>query len=157
MSRRTFLPPATRRLAAGPWTKAAVTAAAVVLLAGCGGGSGGAAAAPTAEGVGVVTTDADGVQEITLQTQDDYAFTPDRFTVDPGRVRLTVVNVAKQMTHNLEFTQSGAPGPIAAKISLLAPGQTASVDLEVSAPGDYPFECSFHVQLGQVGTMTVAG
>jgi plastocyanin len=163
MSRRTSLPPTAGRLAAGPCKKAAVVAAAMVLLpialAGCGGGdSPGSAAAPTtAEGVGTVTVAPDGVQEITLQTQDDYVFVPDHFTVDPGTVRLTVVNVAAQMTHNFTFTPDEGPEPIDASISLLAPGQEMTIDFEVAAPGDHPFECSFHVQLGQVGTMTVRG
>jgi plastocyanin len=27
----------------------------------------------------------------------------------------------------------------------------------VTTPGEYGFECSFHTQLGQFGTMTVSG
>jgi plastocyanin len=104
-----------------------------------------------------VTTAADGVQEITLQTQDDYVFTPDTFTVDPGPVRLTVVNVAKDLTHNFRFTPDEVPAPIGAEIPLLTAGQEATIEFEVTEPGDYPFECSFHIQLGQVGTMTVRG
>jgi plastocyanin len=138
-----------------PCKKAAVLAAVVVLLAGCGGGEPSSAApATTAAGVGEVTTADDGVQEITLQTQDDFVFTPDRFTVDPGPVRLTVVNVAEQMTHNLKFT---GPDEISDGISILAPGEEKTIEFEVTAPGDHPFECSFHAQLGQVGTMTVRG
>jgi plastocyanin len=136
-------------------------AAAVVLLAGCGGdaeGGGNAApAATTAPGVGEVTTAEDGVQEITVQTQDDYVFTPDRFTVDPGRVRLTVINVAEEMTHNLEFSEGEGPEEIGEGISILAPGDEKTVEFEVTAPGDHQFECTFHLQLGQVGTMTVRG
>ncbi|HZB19335.1 MAG TPA: plastocyanin/azurin family copper-binding protein [Blastococcus sp.] len=128
------------------------------VLTGCSGDDAGAAASPsTAAGVGEVTTGPDGVQEITVQTQDDYVFLPDSFTVDPGKVRLTVVNVAKEMTHNLEFTDDEAPAPIAAGVSLLAPGQEMTIDFEVAEPGDYPFACTFHLQLGQVGTMTVRG
>jgi len=129
----------------------------LVVLAGCGtdAPSSGAPASTTAEGVGTVTVGPDGVQEITLQTQDDYVFTPDHFTVDPGTVRLTLVNVAKETTHNFTFTPDTGPAPIESSISLLAPGQELSIDFDVETPGDYPFECSFHVQLGQVGTMTV--
>jgi plastocyanin len=72
-------------------------------------------------------------------------------------VRLTVVNVADQMTHNFVFTEGGGPEEIGAGISLLAPGQEMTIDFTVEAPGDHAFECSFHVQLGQVGTMTVRG
>jgi plastocyanin len=131
----------------------------MVLLGGCGGGSPAtsAAAPSTAEGVGKVTTAPDGAQEITLQTQDDYVFTPDHFTVAPGKVRLTVVNVAKQATHNFDFTPNTGPARIDAAISVLAPGEKKTIDFDVTAPGDYPFQCSFHAQLGQVGTMTVRG
>lgn len=130
------------------------------VLAGCGdGGAGGpaAASATPGPGVGTVTTAADGVQEITLQTQDDYVFTSDTFTVDPGKVRLTVVNVAKDLTHNFRFTPDAGPAAIESEIPLLTAGQEVTVEFEVAEPGDYPFECSFHVQLDQVGTMTVRG
>ena len=131
------------------------------VLTGCGGSSGGPTqpqASPTAApGVGTVTTGADGVQEITLQTQDDYVFTPDAFTVEPGTVRLTVVNVAKDLTHNFRFTPDGGPAAIESEIPLLTAGQEETIEFEVTEPGDYPFECSFHIQLDQVGTMTVRG
>jgi plastocyanin len=131
----------------------------VTALAGCGTDSppAGVAATTTAAGVGKVTVASDGVQEVTLQTQDDYVFTPDHFTVAPGKVRLTVVNVAKQATHNFDFTPDSGPARIDASIPLLAPGDRKTIDFDVQAPGDYPFQCSFHVQLGQVGTMTVRG
>jgi plastocyanin len=135
-----------------------VAVAAVVLLAGCGGDDAGTAASPsTAPGVGEVTTTPDGVQEITVQTQDDYVFVPDSFTVDPGEVRLTVVNVAEQMTHNLEFDEGKGPEPIDEGISLLAPGEEKTIEFTVTAPGTHQFTCTFHTQLGQVGTMTVRG
>jgi plastocyanin len=142
MTRRTFLP---------------AVAAVMVLLAGCGGDPLPAEASPTAHGVGTVTMAPDGAQEISLQTQDDYVFSPDHFTVDPGKVRLTVVNVAKQATHNFDFTPNTGPARIDAAISLLAPGDKKTIEFDVETPGDYPFQCSFHVQLGQVGTMTVRG
>ena len=161
MTERSSLPPTRRGLAAGPGPRAGVATAMVglLVLAGCGGAeSGGTAAAPsTAEGVGEVTVAPDGVQEITVQTQDDYVFVPDSFTVDPGKVRLTVINVAEEMTHNLEFPHEQAPAPIGAGVDLVAPGQEITIDFEVSEPGDYPFACTFHLQLGQVGTMTVRG
>jgi plastocyanin len=137
---------------------------AVGVLAGCGAGSAAPPAAPPAAASssasaepGQVTTDAAGVQEVTLRTQDDYVFTPATFTVGPGKVRLTVTNVAKQLTHNFRFTPGGGPEPITADIPLLAPGDGQTIEFTVTKPGQYRFECSFHTQLGQVGTMTVVG
>jgi plastocyanin len=137
----------------------AVSAAAVVLLAGCGGDASPAppAATSTAPGVGVVTTAPDGVQEITIQTQDDYTFVPDAFTVAPGKVRLTVLNAAKELTHNFRFDPDQGPEPIGPQIDFLGPGQSETIEFEVSAPGEHPFTCTFHSQLGQNGTMTVSG
>ncbi|MGY2127092.1 cupredoxin domain-containing protein [Blastococcus sp. SYSU DS0617] len=140
---------------------AALCAAAVLAvgaLAGCGGDSTGRSdvGAQPLPGVGEVTVADDGVQEVTLQTQDDFVFTPDRFTVAPGKVRLTLVNAADQMTHNLEFDEGEGPEPIGAGIDFLAPGQEMTIDFEVTVPGDHPFACTFHIPQGQVGTMTVS-
>jgi plastocyanin len=129
-------------------------------LAGCGPGSGGAAAgapASTTASLGTVSTGPDGVQQVTLQTQDDYVFTPDHFTVHPGAVRLTVTNVGHELTHNFRFTPGGGPATIGAQILLLASGQRQTITFTVTTPGSYRFECSFHADLGQVGTMTVSG
>jgi plastocyanin len=138
-------------------TNAAVVAALVVLTGCAGEDAPGPTAALTPAGVGEVTTTPDGVQEITVQTQDDYVFVPASFTVDPGTVRLTLVNVATEMPHNFEFTRGGGPEEIAAGISLVGPGEEKTVEFTVTQPGDHAFECSFHVQVGQVGTMTVRG
>ena len=128
------------------------------VLSGCAGGPATPpAATSTVAGAGTVTTAPDGVQEVTLQTQDNYVFTPARFTVKPGRVRLTVVNTATQLTHNFRFTPGKGPAEIPEDIPLLAPGDRKTIAFTVQTPGAYGFECSFHVQLGQVGTMTVSG
>ena len=108
----------------------------------------------SAEG-GAVQTASDGVQEITLETGDDYVFTPSSFTVAPGPVRLTVRNTAEQLTHNFLFTKGGGPADITPQIPYLAPGDSKTIEFTATAPGDYPFQCSFHVALGQVGAMTV--
>jgi plastocyanin len=130
----------------------------VAALAACGaGGTPAATAASTVPGVGKVTTASDGVQQVTIQTRDNYVFSPARFTVAPGKVRLTVVNAATQFTHAFRFSAGKGPEPIAAEIPVLAPGERKTVEFTVEKPGDYRFECSFHTQLGQFGTMTVGG
>lgn len=135
-------------------------ALAAAVLVGCAPASpsgGSTATATSASDLGKVATGPGGVQEVTIQTQDDYRFTPDHFTVHPGEVRLTVTNVGHDLSHNFLFTQAKAPAPIAAQIPLLTSGQKKTIDFTVTTPGAYPFECSFHVDLGQVGTMTVTG
>ena len=147
----------TRRRCAPGVVGAAVLAAGA--LAGCGPGSSGASAAPTSAdaSLGTVTTGPGGVQQVTLQTQDDYVFTPNRFTVHTGEVRLTVINVGHELTHNFRFSPGGGPQAIGAQILLLASGQRQTIDFTATTPGSYRFECSFHADLGQVGTMTVSG
>jgi plastocyanin len=115
-----------------------------------------AATRTTGGDVGAVRTAADGVQEITLETGDDYVFTPNTFTVGPGPVRLTVRNIAHQLTHNFRFAAGKGPAEITEQIPVLAPGQSQTIEFTATAPGDYPFECTFHAALGQVGTMTVS-
>jgi plastocyanin len=129
------------------------------LLAGCGNSQPTLPAAtrsPDAS-AGAVHTGSDGVQEITLETGDDYVFTPAAFTVSPGPVRITVRNVAKQLTHAFRFTPGTGAAPISEQIPVLAPGASDTIAFTVTTVGDYPFECSFHAALGQVGTMTVSG
>jgi plastocyanin len=140
--------------------RALVTGAVLLagVLAGCGGEPAAPApSSPSAASAGTVTTAPDGVQEVTLQTQDDYVFTPTTFTVAPGPVRLTVANVAEQLTHNFRFTPGAGPEAIDPEIPLLAPGESRTIEFTATVPGEHPFECSFHTPLGQVGTMTVSG
>lgn len=130
-----------------------------LLLAGCGGGE---PAVPDATrtpdaSLGSVSTAPDGVQEVTLETGEDYVFTPDSFTVAPGRVRLTVRNTATQLIHNFLFTPGTGPAAISEQIPVLAAGDSHTIEFTVTAAGEYPFECSFHTALGMVGTMTVTG
>jgi len=152
--------PRSRR--SGPAVLLSGLLAATALLAGCGHDASTSSAAPRATrsadaGVGTVTSDAQGVQQVTLETGDDYVFTPDHFTVAPGQVQVTVRNTGKQLTHQFEFTQGKGPAPITQTIPILPPGSTESVSFTVTTPGDYQFDCTFHLALGQIGTMTVSG
>ena len=106
-----FRPPMSGRTAARLGGGAAGALLGLVAAAGCGGGDAPGAGPPRPHpAVGTVTTAADGVQEITLQTQDDYVFVPDHFTVDPGTVRLTLVNVGRA-----DDAQPRVPRPAAAR------------------------------------------
>lgn len=97
----------------------------------------------------------DGVQELTVLVRDDYEFYPATFTVTAGRVRLSLVSEAKELTHNFRFTPDAGPAEIADEIPIVAPGDSDTMEFAVDQLGDYQYECSFHVALGQIGTMTV--
>lgn len=97
----------------------------------------------------------DGTQAITLTVADDYLFRPGAFTVAPGKVRLTVLSTAEQLTHNFRFTPGGGPAAIEEQVEILPPGIEDTIEFTVDRVGDYAFECSFHVALGQVGAMIV--
>ncbi|WP_241038542.1 plastocyanin/azurin family copper-binding protein [Blastococcus litoris] len=108
-----------------------------------------------AASAGQVTVAPDGTQEITVLVQDDYDFRPSAFAVTTGRVRLTLTSEAKELTHNIRFTPGRGPAEIEEEIPIVAPGERETVEFAVEQPGDYQYECSFHVALGQIGTMTV--
>lgn len=106
---------------------------------------------------GEVTVDSDGVQSITLMSADDYRFVPAEFTVAPGRVRVTLDNVATQLTHSLAFPPGAGPGDISESITVVAPNEAETIEFSVSTPGEYAFLCSFHESLGHTGVMSVEG
>lgn len=132
----------------------------VLALAGCGGDDAdtttpSSGAPPEENARGEVTVAPDGTQEITLFVRDDYVFRPERFTVVPGSVRLTLTSEAEQLTHNIRFTPGAGPADIAEEIPVLGPGRSETMEFVVDQLGGYQYECSFHVALGQIGTMTV--
>jgi plastocyanin len=128
-----------------------------LLLGGCGTpSSSSSASSSSGPAPGQVTTSADGVQHVTLQTGDDYMFRPMTFSVKPGEVALTVTDVGHDVSHNFLFSD-GNPQPIGANILLLTAGSKKTIDFTVTTPGAYRYECSFHTDLGMVGTMTVSG
>lgn len=131
----------------------------VLVLSACGAGDGTGertASSPVAAAVpGVVAVGADGVQELTIQVSDDYVFTPATVTVAPGPVRLTVQSVADELTHGFRFTPGGNPQEIPEEISVIGPGRSETVEFEVGEPGDYLFDCSFHIGMGQTGLLSV--
>ncbi|CAN5769677.1 hypothetical protein BH18ACT7_BH18ACT7_02850 [soil metagenome] len=124
--------------------------AGILLVTGCGGGDAPEQAQAPQSGDLTVTPDADGVQAVTLVTQDNFRFVPAEFTVVPGRVRVTVDNPSSNV-HNLRYDEGG-PGE---EIPVVRPGQEESIDFTVSTPGEYAFVCTFHSQFDQRGTMIV--
>nr|MBA3523878.1 cupredoxin domain-containing protein [Geodermatophilaceae bacterium] len=133
--------------------------AAVAVLTGCGGADprppAAASSGPTATSSAAPTEvtlspGPDGVQAVTLVTQDNYRFRPSRFLVVPGPVRVTLQNPSTTV-HNLRFADGGP----AEQIPVVRAAQEATVEFTVSTPGEYEFICTFHVQFNERGTMVV--
>ena len=104
---------------------------------------------------GTVSRAPDGTQEIAVLVRDDFDFYPAAFTVTTGRVRLSLISEAQELTHNFRFTPGAGPAAIAEEIPVVSPGDRDTIEFAVEQSGDYQYECSFHVALGQIGTMTV--
>lgn len=129
----------------------AVTAA-LLLVAGCGADDPAPPEPTPQSGAVSVTPDADGVQAVTLVTQDNYRFVPAEFTVVPGPVRVTVDNPSDTV-HSLRY--GDAPGAPVEQIPVVRQQESASIEFTVSTPGEYQFICTFHIQFDQRGTMIV--
>lgn len=135
---------------------ASVVVVLAVLISGCTGNPEPQEPDP-ADAAGMVTVGPDGVQSITLVSSDDYRFAPAMFSVLPGQVRVTLDNLAVQLTHSLAFPPGRSPGDIGEEIPVVAPSESDTIEFSISTPGEYAFICSFHEALGHTGVMTVAG
>jgi plastocyanin len=90
-------------------------------------------------------TQSGGTSVMTIQ-QNNYFFDPATFTVNSGDT-ITIKNGNANTPHN--FTIKGTS--IDVTNDALA-SQDLTIDLK---PGTYEFFCTFHVQLGMKGTLTV--
>jgi plastocyanin len=95
-------------------------------------------------------TVSDGVQQVTLTTDQQYRFSPSTITVHPGKVRITLTHLGTGAPH--DWSLDGFPADY---VPLVTPGQTRSVDFTAPAPGKYTFVCTIHVAQGQTGTLIV--
>ena len=91
-----------------------------------------------------------GVQQITIETGDDYRFHPSTIYVHPGKVEVILHHTGTGAPHNFEVTNFPADF-----VPLTAGGQTREATFVAPSPGRYEFECTIHVAQGQTGTMIV--
>jgi len=133
-------------------TRARLAAAVLAawVITGCGADNPPSAADAPQSGDVTVTAGPDGVQAVTLVTQDNFRYIPARFTVVPGPVRLTLENPSGTV-HNLRFEEGGPEE----EIPVVRSEESETIEFTVSTPGEYEFICTFHEQLGQRGTMVV--
>jgi plastocyanin len=95
----------------------------------------------------------DGVQELTITSGVDLRFHPSTLIVQPGKVRITLINTAKPGAgppHNLQVT--GLPG---AFIPTTVAGDRGTVTFTAPAPGTYTFVCLIHQAQNQTGKLIV--
>jgi plastocyanin len=92
----------------------------------------------------------DGVQQVTVQANDEFRFVPSTITVHPGKVHLTLVHTGSGAPHNWQL--NGFPTDA---VPLIQAGQQASITFTTPSPGSYTFVCTIHVNQGQTGTLVV--
>lgn len=101
--------------------------------------------------VGDVTAVAtDGVQDITITTDQNYRFDPSTITVHPGKVRITLSHTGTGAPH--DWSLNGFPDD---NVPLVSPGQSKSIEFIAPSPGKYTFVCTIHIAQGQTGTLVV--
>ncbi|SOD71894.1 plastocyanin [Jatrophihabitans sp. GAS493] len=91
-----------------------------------------------------------GVQSVTITTDDHYRFDPSTITVHPGKVKITLVNNGHGAPHDLQVV--GLPGDY---VPLTQGSSTSVATFDTPAPGKYTFICTIHVKQGQTGVLIV--
>jgi plastocyanin len=91
-----------------------------------------------------------GVQQITVDVDDTYRFSPDVITVHPGQVKITLVHLGTGAPHDLSVV--GFPADF---VPLVNPHGSTSATFTAPAPGRYQFVCTIHIAQGQTGSLVV--
>jgi plastocyanin len=91
-----------------------------------------------------------GVQQITITTDQSYRFSPSTITVHPGKVQIVLRHLGTGAPHDWQLM--GFPDDY---VPLVTPGQQKSIEFTAPAPGKYTFICTIHVAQGQTGTLIV--
>jgi plastocyanin len=92
---------------------------------------------------------ADGVQQVVVDATDDNRFKPDVVLAHPGKLRITVTNPSAVP---VDF----AVPALGVHSATIFSGQTATVNVDVTAVGSYQFVCTFHEHDGMVGDLVVS-
>jgi plastocyanin len=104
------------------------------------------AAAPTA--TATARAAADGVQQVVIDTTDDFRFKPDVVLAHPGKLRITVTNPSV-------FPVDLAIPALGVHSTTIFAGDSAVVAVDLPASGDFPFVCTFHEHDGMTGSLVV--
>jgi plastocyanin len=101
------------------------------------------------DSTGTAKAGADGVQTITVTGDERMRFTPNVIKAHTGKLRITL-RTTGQTPHDLQVEKPRATTGMVAK------GRSASVEVELSAPGRYDFVCTYHRKQGMTGVIDVS-
>ena len=124
------------------------------LATACGGAGNHSAAneTPTAPSSATATTSADGVQQITIDTTDQFRFAPMTIRAHVGRLRIMLSDHGTY-PHNISFPSLHATSPTVSG----NPGQQQTTfTVTFTHAGTYDFICTFHSSAGMKGQVTVS-
>jgi uncharacterized cupredoxin-like copper-binding protein len=126
--------------------------AAVPIAAGCGDDDGDEDETTAAETSATETTGGGGGETVSV-SETDFALNPSDSTVQAGTVTFNVSNDG-QTEHSLEVE---GPGEESELESPLAPGESGTLEVDLSEPGTYEWYCPVdnHKEMGMKGQITV--
>ena len=128
-------------------------ALALPLATACGGSSGHSATGQMSSGGAAVNAmkGSDGVQQISINTTDQFRFAPMTIRAHVGKLRITLTdhgayphNISFPSLHTTSSTVSGNPGQ-----------QQTTITITFTHTGSYEFLCTFHSSAGMKGHVTV--
>ena len=145
---------ATGRKVAAVATSLSALFLSALLLSGCANGrqhvSGTAAAvAGQPSATASAAPAADGVQQVVIDAVEGEHFRPDVVYAHLGKLRITITNVS-QLPHDLVIPT------LSVSSSTIFAGDSATVTIDLTKPGNYPFECTFHQHQGMDGELIVS-
>lgn len=134
---------------------AVVVVAGALALVGCGDDGGDSTASSTAATTETSAGGGGGGGTTVPVSETDFAITPPNPTVAAGTVTFEVSNDG-QTTHNLEVE---GPNGEASLDQDLAPGDSGTLEVDLSKPGTYEWYCPVdgHRDQGMEGEITVEG
>lgn len=91
-----------------------------------------------------------GSQQLTIEVDDLFRFTPSTIVVHAGRVTITLVHNGSGAPHDLQVV--GFPTD---NVPLTVHGQSTTSTFVAPSPGSYRFICTIHERQGQTGTLVV--
>ncbi len=92
---------------------------------------------------------ADGVQQIVVTATDDNHFRPDVINARRGKIRITIQNPTV-LPQNFAVPSLGVHSPT------IFAGDSATVLIDASTAGSYPFVCTFEEHEGMDGSLVIS-